>query len=575
MTTKTQLNLSEMRKHCRGYQEIFYTYALKTAMKRATEAVQKEKTAPEFTAKIENLQTIPALLKNHVYHPIGDSDNWINRVERIKRTIGHTFKHETTRYLASLISQFDSMSEGVTVALNHIVNHTYHQCVVEIDELCKEFCAAANCDSFHRLGPEMGCERYEQLLKPAIRAKMTVFGFPKWIEGRLDLLSNDISDKLVVEVTGSLSASMGNQTFMEKIRPVGDVATRLLQTNPGVVGAWLYGIMRCADNYRGEPFQDWHEVEHEGDIVKKVAHAMQPITTGTKAWRHFTNTSASEISNRLKQLHTPKTSIRPGEHAYSALGAMMIIESDVDGTPMKSARGLVEKEVFERQSMPYVQTWPNFIHIYKAFLSQSVMSPKQRKCSMFELTAQLQNILDWARDYLEEYAEIPRYSWKSYLRRSERWHREELDRIAERARMRDVEYYGDKEWTSALGEYKSGPYLIRPLTTKSELVQESTTAKHCVGGRYYADECVANRSRIFRISEYTGYPEPESELKYVCTAEIRKDIDSGDWHLNQTRGIRNSTVGAKVTELAIGIGVLYSNADSKHSREDDDNAKQS
>jgi len=83
-----------------------------------------------------------------------------------------------------------------------------------------------------------------------------------------------------------------------------------------------------------------------------------------------------------------------------------------------------------------------------------------------------------------------------------------------------------EEWLSSVP--LGNPYLLVPLTTPQQLLEESTAMQHCVVT--YIEDCVDGHSRIFSVRRY-------SNNQRVATVEL--SVSSGLWVLRQLKGMHN------------------------------------
>jgi len=82
------------------------------------------------------------------------------------------------------------------------------------------------------------------------------------------------------------------------------------------------------------------------------------------------------------------------------------------------------------------------------------------------------------------------------------------------------------EWLSAVP--LGNPYLLVPLTTPQQLLEESTSMQHCVVT--YIEDCVGGHSRIFSVRDI-------GNNQRIATVEL--SFRSGLWVLGQLKGRRN------------------------------------
>jgi hypothetical protein len=127
---------------------------------------------------------------------------------------------------------------------------------------------------------------------------------------------------------------------------------------------------------------------------------------------------------------------------------------------------------------------------------------------------------------------IPRkkLNWKLLEKLSDDWHaREKVD-------YSGVGDYPD--WNCLLTLHQESweafvptdlPYLIVPLTTQGQLIEESSVMRHCVAS--YAAHCFNGHIRIFSVRN-------KENGKHIATAELREDMDS--WQIIQLKGRHNA-----------------------------------
>ena len=134
-------------------------------------------------------------------------------------------------------------------------------------------------------------------------------------------------------------------------------------------------------------------------------------------------------------------------------------------------------------------------------------------------------------------------TWNGLVKGSERWHRDENLRAIAEAEQRTAEADAKAQtpWQSAIETHQADGWHAHALLTAVDLSRETAVLKHCVGRGYYANQCRAGRSRIFRI-EPDGIDPDDVSSQRQCATTLELGKDNAGWFIRQHQGYLNRKV---------------------------------
>ena len=374
---------------------------------------------------------------------------------------------------------------------------------------------------------------------------------------------------------GLLSRIMGESNFQSLSftqTTIGDFSLNALRalekTNPGLVGVWLYGLLKSNDIFRPKAMDI---AEHESVIVNWVAE-QTGLKPGTMAWKYLARMSAKDAFAFM---------IRGGNNihgtAFSSTfeDAKYVLELHaiaVNSPKLKKAAVMRLKSAGRDSTRSLARFGP----MLYAYLQQLSKPAAKRGMTVAELNIQLTDMIDWANSvYWKHFARntqsddctcldedkpdcvvIPNERWSSLQRRSEAWHQEQIIKAQAKSSEKPSE-----SWESLVEKYDDGTYTVLPLTTDVDLAVEGATAHHCVGS--YSPACLRGASRVFSVVNNSTRSRAKNPTNHVATIELKpsKHPDGKRyWRLGQVQGHRSRTVSSVVHQVAKRLAHRYTEA---------------
>ena len=124
-----------------------------------------------------------------------------------------------------------------------------------------------------------------------------------------------------------------------------------------------------------------------------------------------------------------------------------------------------------------------------------------------------------------------RAGWGALYRRVDKWFFEWCQ----------VQSADDKPWEPVIESFVCGGFLVEPLTSEQELIEEGIKMRNCVAD--FADSCREEDAHILSVRNFkTG--------KRTATIVIEWSADLIEWTLYDVLGVANSTVTQKIKNIA-------------------------
>lgn len=158
---------------------------------------------------------------------------------------------------------------------------------------------------------------------------------------------------------------------------------------------------------------------------------------------------------------------------------------------------------------------------------------------------EIQQLIDWLNfEGLDQGFPQKNSTWNSLITRSDDWH----------LRVISMQRTNNLVWTSLISEYETKDYLIKPLVSSIELVQEGHKQHHCVGGYDYY--CYEGGYRVFHIVD------KKSGKKYTLGI-----INRGkSWNVQQVYGYGNTDSPKEIHDLSNFIAREYTNINNQNKK---------
>ncbi len=104
-----------------------------------------------------------------------------------------------------------------------------------------------------------------------------------------------------------------------------------------------------------------------------------------------------------------------------------------------------------------------------------------------------------------------------------------------------IQAANDDPWEPVVESFVCGDFLIEPLTTECELIEEGIKMHNCVAD--FAEDCREDDAHILSVRHYkTG--------KHVATIGLEKSDDSFEWELYDVLGVANTRVSKTIKNIA-------------------------
>ena len=440
----------------------------------------------------------------------------------------------------------------------NMVNHVYYRAVVEIDDRVKSACAQADCNGDHPIGLSVKRAAYDDHLKALIEETFVKEGLDAWIEERLTnaLDERDQLDQFIRSVVGDDIGSRVDGQFRDMVFRSLNPIRNLMDTNPGVVGVWMYcmryGRRRRNVYYGKGPYAEWPSIEHEGVAVRLVSEATG-LKPGTRAWKRLLKMPSAEVYACLQRISRKREN---ADNEVAVLSAALNIESAIDGKVNGRAMRRVEAALMDR-----FRRAESFRPLFHEFLRQSALPAKQRGFTLNQLNREFTIILDWADNEIYG-AVLSREKWGGFRKTSAKWHRHKDEQAREMERLLVIKKGPNlKAWDSLLEEYaceyKCLKYIVIPLLNEVDLTLESTRAGNCVGNGNYANRCHIGVRRIFSIQRVASENAAGRKMAHAATVELEKDGTSGRWSMKHAEGSRRSKLSSSAKEIIRDLTERY------------------
>lgn len=216
-----------------------------------------------------------------------------------------------------------------------------------------------------------------------------------------------------------------------------DALETLEKTNPGLVGAWVYGLLMTA---RELTTSGLTAANHESVVVKWVAET-SGLKPGTMPWQYLAGMSAKEAFAFLLR----GAKIRDASISASFKDVKYILElhADVVNAPkLKMAAVMRLKATRHTAGGPVARLGP----LLRAYLHEVSKPAKERGVSQADLNTQFTDMLRWADSLYRRHLTqarfegnhctcwtggepvcvlVPREDWRSLRRRSDTWHQKQ------------------------------------------------------------------------------------------------------------------------------------------------------
>lgn len=160
------------------------------------------------------------------------------------------------------------------------------------------------------------------------------------------------------------------------------------------------------------------------------------------------------------------------------------------------------------------------------------------------------SVLDWFADTKPVFDKNQVKQGWAYLEKSSvEWHQREEsfssyeELISEYPSWHCVVADRREEWLSVVPD--GNPYLLVPLMTPHQLLEESKTMQHCV--IVYIDDCIEGYCRVFSVRD------AKNNLR-IATLEL--SFRSGQWVLGQLRGKHNQELKHLVSISADPLAIM-------------------
>ena len=108
-----------------------------------------------------------------------------------------------------------------------------------------------------------------------------------------------------------------------------------------------------------------------------------------------------------------------------------------------------------------------------------------------------------------------------------------------------------KVWQSLIPKFRRHAYIVIPLTSAFDLIEESNAMRHCIED--YADVCINGNYRVFSFRD-------RHTLKRIATSTIR-NVGDNQWRHHDARGKANRLAPADIQGITGGLARTYTNRD--------------
>ena len=391
------------------------------------------------------------------------------------------------------------------------------------------------------------------------RAEISNDSIQKFIEGKIDLdpmkVYMDLGHYALPDDLGPYNEAVGSWSVMRAVK----------ESTPG-----LYYLLWHLNLLDDESLLS--RIDHPADVAAEVMEFLR-ICRRDPAWRRVLNIEVSELNVLRSYMDISPPVFTQGSRGYKRAFAEIIklylemqkpLPKDATYNVLSQIRGILSGEDHD---FAYQRALP----IFRSFLNEASLpeDSRRRELNDLMLTADFQMVMDWTRSTFPN--PIPaNASWGGYVRRSDEWHREQIQKDATRqmesqekvqAWLRSDSYIPRiKEWASQLPVHEESGYLVIPLINQDQLVAVGDVMRNCVGSSdHYADNCRRGINRIFLIKQM----EDDSLSSIVALLQIERRADDS-WAVIQNRGMNNAPTSTEIIEVGERVALNYTKAEAEN-----------
>ena len=196
------------------------------------------------------------------------------------------------------------------------------------------------------------------------------------------------------------------------------------------------------------------------------------------AWRLFTRTGWNQSP--------------AGQDEGMAIAFRALAQANRPNAPTEALRTVLRRHdsnlFFHDARWDHGDPWRTWVHVVNRFLHARELDPRANE------TNELAQVADTLRWHVQEQQPWGPADWETCLRRSQRWHEEQLN-DREEASMK-------KSWQSLLDDFSLGSLTASPITNGRDLASLARTMGNCLAT--YIDRCQAGTDRIFTLRKDEG-----------------------------------------------------------------------
>ena len=471
--------------------------------------------------------------------------------------------------------KYSTTEDMETKALDHMVNRVYFQAISDIyasiGNMCKEIDCAYRFPDQHPVKVEPGeYDPYDNSLKSVIRRTLLDAEITDWIRSQLLEHTQDVVGKFIGSIAVNDPRAVVNANLRSAVEKAHEHIEDLMESNPGVVGVWLYSTLHTMDDSRDSyrfvkgavSELKWTDVERPGDIINLVSTALG-LTPRTLAWKKLVKMPADKAYTQLSRM---SRRWEASTFELRVLSARLQLQAvSVDNYNLQSLKK-VETALGDDLS-----NWASYIPLHREYLRMSSLPTRERGMTLKDLHDEFSVISDWAKETVrvqvenktdpEQKVTLSRKKWNGFRKASAQWHREITMSSTFSKRLAEIGQKGNiRSWVSLVESHEDGKFSVTPLTDESALLREGHRANNCVGGEGYVSSCVSGKSRIFSIMEVKKRTEAGDQVKHLATVQIGKGYQGNHWYVRQVQGHRNTRVGDTIRAVAENISKRYTEA---------------
>ena len=256
------------------------------------------------------------------------------------------------------------------------------------------------------------------------------------------------------------------------------------------------------------------------------------------AWRCFTRVGWNAIWNADQQQEMEELQM-----GFNALAEAN--RPQAPDTAIRMVAGETANHRFFRNAQwRHGDPWAAWVHLINQNLGEHPPGPHG-----LDPRGELRNVADALRWHIEHEQPWGLTDWESYVRRSDRWHRE----ISMRNQREMDDAIRTASWTSTLGPVQLKDISASPVNTATHLHDLGREMNNCLGT--YWKKCLEGTDRIFSIWK---------EKKLLAAGQITRRGDG--WTVGQVEGPGRNRPSQEARAAMRRVCTMYEEAERKEQR---------